>query len=78
MRICEGKSTLIRRLLKEFPERFGFSVSHTTRDPRPGEEDGVHYHFVTSDKMEQLIGDNEFVEHAVYKSVMRFVYLQLF
>ena len=42
-----GKSTLIKQLTKEFPIQFGFSVSHTTRKPRPGEKDGVHYHFVS-------------------------------
>ena len=35
-----GKGTLINRLMADFPGRFGFSVSHTTRAPRPGEEDG--------------------------------------
>ena len=36
-----GKSTLLKRLFKEYPTQFGFSVSHTTRDPRKGEVDGV-------------------------------------
>lgn len=36
-----GKSTLVEKLRKEFPEDFGFSVSHTTRKPRPGEVEGV-------------------------------------
>lgn len=36
-----GKSSLINRLTSEFPDDFGFSVSHTTRQPRPGEKDGV-------------------------------------
>ncbi|TRZ02788.1 hypothetical protein DNTS_028826, partial [Danionella cerebrum] len=35
-----GKSTLLKRLMKEYEGVFGFSVSHTTRNPRPGEEDG--------------------------------------
>ena len=47
-----------------FPAKFGFSVSHTSRAPRPGEEDGVHYHFVTREKMEELIAAGEFIEHA--------------
>ena len=51
----KGKSTVIRRVLNAFPEKFGFSVSHTTREPRPGEENGTHYHFVTKDQMEDLI-----------------------
>ena len=43
-----GKGTLIKNLTENcFTERFGFSVSYTTRAPRPGEENGVHYNFVT-------------------------------
>lgn len=41
-----GKSTLVGRLRAEFPG-FAYSISCTTRDPRPGEENGVHYHFLT-------------------------------
>lgn len=47
-----GKGTLLNRLMKEYPEQFGFSVSHTTREPRPGELDGVHYHFCDKVKNE--------------------------
>merc|ERR1719295_261342 len=42
-----GKSTLIKRLMAQFSSSFGFSVSHTTRAPREGEEDGVAYNFVS-------------------------------
>ena len=52
-----GKGTLIGRLLHLFPNDFGFSVSHTTRDPRPGEVDGKDYHFcdaATFKQAEQL------------------------
>jgi len=59
-----GKGTLIGRLLKDFPDRFGFSVSHTTRGSRPGEEDGVHYHFSTHEAMQELIARGMFLEHA--------------
>lgn len=59
-----GKSTLIKRLFANHPDLFGFSVSHTTRKPRPGEEDGVHYHFITPDMFEKMIADDAFVEHA--------------
>lgn len=48
-----GKSTLLKRLLEDFPDKFGFSVSHTTRKPRPGEENGVHYHFTNMDDMKK-------------------------
>jgi hypothetical protein len=42
----------VQRLKAARPSAFGFSVSHTTRAPRPGEEDGVHYHFVDTAAME--------------------------
>ena len=59
-----GKSTLIKKLMAEFPGQFGFSVSHTTREPRAGEQAGVDYHFVTRDQMQQDIDAGLFVEHA--------------
>ena len=58
-----GKGTLIERLMKEDPTLV-FSVSATTRAPRPGEIDGVHYHFVTNEQYDQLVADNAFVEYA--------------
>lgn len=61
-----GKSTLIKKLFEEFPEKFGFSVSHTTRAPRPGEENGKHYHFTTKEKMQKQIEQGEFLETATY------------
>ena len=61
-----GKSTLIKRLFEEFPSSFGFSVSHTTRNIRPGEVDGQSYHFVTRDEFEQRVRNGEFLEHAVF------------
>ena len=59
-----GKGTLIARLRAEFPASFGFSVSHTTRAPRAGEEDGVHYHFSTREAMTAAIAKGEFLESA--------------
>jgi len=59
-----GKSTLIKRLMAELPGKFGFSTSHTTRDPRPGERPGVDYHFTTYTEMGKRIAAGEFVEHA--------------
>ena len=47
-----GKGTLINKLMADHPGKFGFSVSHTTRAPRPGEENGVHYHFAEKAAME--------------------------
>jgi len=45
-------------------DHFGFTVSHTTRSARPGEENGVHYHFVTKDTMERDIEMGRFIEYA--------------
>lgn len=65
-----GKSTLLKKLFKEFPETFGFSVSHTTRKPRPGEENGIHYHFVSVEEMQSAIERNEFLETATFSGNM--------
>jgi guanylate kinase len=58
-----GKTTLTRRLLEEFPA-IRFSVSYTTRPMRPGERDGVDYHFVTPEVFEAMVERGEFAEHA--------------
>lgn len=60
-----GKSSLIRALLKRHPQgAMQVSVSCTTRAPRPGEENGVHYHFLSKAEFEQRIQANEFYEWA--------------
>ncbi|XP_018566937.1 guanylate kinase-like isoform X2 [Anoplophora glabripennis] len=61
-----GKSTLVKKMLEEFPDKFGFSVSHTTRKPRPGEEHGKHYHFIDVESMKRAIEERKFLEHAVF------------
>ncbi|XP_012590073.1 PREDICTED: guanylate kinase [Condylura cristata] len=61
-----GKSTLLKMLLREHSGLFGFSVSHTTRNPRPGEEDGREYHFVTREAMQRDIAAGDFIEHAEF------------
>ena len=58
-----GKSSLIGALLKKHGD-MKVSVSHTTRSPRPGEENGVHYHFVSVDDFKALIEKNDFFEWA--------------
>lgn len=63
-----GKSTLIKRLFAQYPDTFGFSVSHTTRTPREAEVDGVHYHFVPKETFIDLISQNAFIEHAQFSS----------
>jgi guanylate kinase len=60
-----GKGTLIRGLLERMPE-LELSVSATTRDPRPGEENGVEYHFLTPEEFEARVQAGDFVEHARY------------
>ena len=59
-----GKGTVINQLKARHPGVFGFSVSHATRNPRPGEVDGVNYHFVSVEIFEELIAANSFLEHA--------------
>ena len=59
-----GKSTLVGMLIKSFPDAFGFCVSHTTRDPREGEVDGVNYHFTTEDEFQKVVDEGKFLEHA--------------
>ena len=58
-----GKSTVVRRLRELMPELF-FSVSATTRAPRPSEADGVDYRFVTPERFQRLIDDGAMLEWA--------------
>ena len=60
-----GKSTVLSALLKKRSDVY-FSVSATTRQPRPGEENGVHYHFLDVDTFREWIGKDEFLEYAEY------------
>jgi guanylate kinase len=60
-----GKGTLIRGLLERVPG-LELSVSATTRPPRPGERDGVDYHFLTPEQFEAHVAAGDFVEHATY------------
>jgi guanylate kinase len=60
-----GKGTLIRGLLERVPE-LQLSVSATTRSPRPGERDGVEYHFLTPEEFDRRIEQGDFLEHAEY------------
>ena len=60
-----GKGTLIRTLLERVPE-LELSVSATTRRPRPGEQDGVDYHFLDDAEFDRRVAAGDFVEHASY------------
>ena len=58
-----GKTSLVKALLEAEPQ-LRLSVSHTTRPPRTGEVEGVHYHFVSAAEFERLAADRAFLEHA--------------
>jgi guanylate kinase len=58
-----GKTSLVTELVKS-TERLMVSVSHTTRAMRPGEENGVHYHFIDVSTFEKMVADDVFLEHA--------------
>lgn len=60
-----GKSTVLQALLDRRKDIY-FSVSATTRQPRAGEIDGVHYHFLDVDTFQQWIADDQFLEYAEY------------
>jgi guanylate kinase len=60
-----GKGTLIRGLLERIP-RLEMSISATTRQPRPGERDGVDYHFLTPEEFDRRVEAGDFLEHATY------------
>ncbi|WP_341531167.1 guanylate kinase [Nostoc sp. UHCC 0302] len=60
-----GKGTLMRSLLQRHPELY-YSVSVTTRSPRPGEIDGKNYYFISRSKFEQLVAQGQFLEWAEF------------
>ncbi|MEY9846899.1 guanylate kinase [Streptacidiphilus sp. MAP5-3] len=60
-----GKSTVVAHMRKAHPEVW-LSVSATTRKPRPGERDGVQYHFVDDDQFDKLVANGELLEWAVF------------
>ena len=60
-----GKSTVLNALLKEYPDLY-FSVSATTREPREGELDGIHYHFIEPENFHKMIEEDAFLEYAEY------------
>lgn len=61
-----GKTAVTRALLDRSPAQFGYSVSATTRKPRPGERDGEAYHFITREEFERRKTAGEFLEFAQY------------
>lgn len=59
-----GKSSLINKIANEIGDYY-FSISTTTRAPREGEKDGIHYHFVSKEEFEEDIKADHFLEHAI-------------
>lgn len=60
-----GKGTVLKEVIRSLEDLY-FSVSGTTRQPRVGEVDGVHYHFMTRERFEELIAGDRFLEYAQY------------
>lgn len=60
-----GKGTLMKRLVEEY-DNYALSISATTREPRPGEEDGREYFFLSREQFEKRIADHALIEHAEY------------
>ena len=63
-----GKGTVMNGLMENYGKDYALSVSATTRAPRPGEEHGVHYFFVSTEEFEGMIAKEELVEYAKYVS----------
>lgn len=61
-----GKGTILTDFFKKADNNIVYSISNTTRQPRDGEINGMHYFFVSRDEFEQMIKDNQFLEHANY------------
>lgn len=61
-----GKSTLLKMLLAENKDKLAFTISHTTRKPRKGEQNGKEYYFITRKEMGEMIANNEFIEHTEF------------
>ncbi|CAK9785312.1 guanylate kinase [Cutaneotrichosporon oleaginosum] len=61
-----GKSTLLKALFAKYPGEFGFSVSHTTRQPRAGEVPGKDYHYVSKEEFMRRVENDEFLEWAQF------------
>lgn len=66
-----GKTTVVKHLMESLSDRLGFSVSATTRKPRPGEENGREYHFLSESEFRAHINNNEFLEYEeVYQGIL--------
>ena len=61
-----GKGTIMKELLRQYPEEYALSISATTRSPREGEQNGREYFFKTKEEFQQMIRKNELLEYAQY------------
>jgi guanylate kinase len=61
-----GKGTVVKQILADRPDRCSLSISVTTRNPRPGEEEGVAYFFRSHEEFERMIENGELIEYARY------------
>ncbi len=61
-----GKGTIMKHLMKKYPDLYHLSISATTRDPRPGELDGREYFFKTREEFDAMINNNELLEYATF------------
>lgn len=66
-----GKGTVVTELRRRYPDLF-VSISATTRKPRPGEIDGVHYHFVSEEEFDSLVASGQMLEWALVHGVHRY------
>ncbi|MEC8693157.1 MAG: guanylate kinase, partial [Bacteroidota bacterium] len=66
-----GKTTVVKHLMEVMPEKLGFSVSATTRKPRPGEVHGREYYFLSDEEFRLKIEEGAFLEHEeVYSGIL--------
>ena len=61
-----GKGTIVGRLMEKYNDKYSLSISATTRNPRPGEEHGKHYFFISKEEFENMIENDQLVEYAQY------------
>lgn len=80
-----GKTTILKPILEKLKDKFGFSISATTRPPREGERDKVDYYFITPQKMKEHIANGDFLEweevypgkyYGTYKSELERIWQQ--
>lgn len=61
-----GKGTVVKEVMKKYSDTYALSISATSRQPRPGERDGIEYFFKTREEFEEMIAKDELVEYAQY------------